>query len=80
MYWYLSTYPPYKAAKTFTPYSEKRLALTIEANDYIDKLNSCDSIKLYVDGSVSETGQGFATQKSVNIEMPDLDVKVSRSI
>lgn len=63
----------------FRSCSEKRLVLTIEPNDYITKLGAGGSIKLYVKGKVTETGQSFAMQKDVELTKPVLKVTVSQS-
>ena len=57
---------------------EKRLVLTIEPSDYMDMLNACDSIKLYVKGLVTETRQSFATQKDIELVKPTINVTVSQ--
>ena len=57
---------------------EKRLVLTIEPNDYITKSGADGTIKLYVKGMVSETGQSFATQDVVELTKPKIKVTVSQ--
>lgn len=57
---------------------EKRLVLTIDPDDYITNLGAGSTIRLYVKGTVTETGQSFAAQRVVELEKPQLTVKVSR--
>jgi len=69
----------YKLTFLLNSQAEKRLVLTIEPNDYITKLGAGGSIKLYVKGKVTETGQSFAMQKDVELTKPVLKVTASAS-
>ena len=57
---------------------EQRVPLTIEPNDYVIKSAAGSTIKLYVKGKVTETGQAFVTQKDVELTKPKLTITVSQ--
>ena len=55
---------------------EKTVSLKILASDYLGTMAGDANIKLYVKGSVEETGQSFATQDAVELVKPVVTVTV----
>ena len=51
--------------------------MKIAATDYMGKLAGDGNIKLYVKGTVEETGQRYATQDVVEMKKPRLVVTVN---
>lgn len=56
---------------------ETKSVLRIEPSDYITMTGADCSVKLYVKGTVTETGQSYATQHDVAISKPKLKITVS---
>lgn len=59
------------------PGEENAVILKIASGDYMGKIVADGSIKLYIKGTVQETGQSYATQDVVEFRKPKLTVTAS---